>query len=176
MDEMRSFYQDKKHQIWLRRAIDHESGEAIAFWFGTREHENLDKLLELLEIGSVYTDGAYAYYECFSSEVLTVTKKNTQKRDMFAPIVLEHYRIIYGKKENLDAAPADYGKALALSPCSIFTYYNRGKIYARKGDAEAAFEDFTKAIKLDPADADIFYDRGCLCRERSLRRGDSGLH
>jgi insertion element IS1 protein InsB len=63
-------------------AIDHESGGASAFWFGTREHKNLDKLLELLEphnIGKVYTDGNYAYYERFSAEVLTVTKKNTQK-------------------------------------------------------------------------------------------------
>ncbi|MDR1220916.1 MAG: IS1 family transposase [Treponema sp.] len=28
---------------------------------------------------SVYTDSNYAYYERFSSEALTVTKKNTQK-------------------------------------------------------------------------------------------------
>jgi hypothetical protein len=33
MDEMWSFYHDKTHQIWLWRAIDHESGEVIAFWF-----------------------------------------------------------------------------------------------------------------------------------------------
>ncbi|MDR1468573.1 MAG: hypothetical protein LBT00_04705 [Spirochaetaceae bacterium] len=82
MDEMGSFYHDKKHQIWLWQAIDHETGEVIAFWFGTREHENLDKLIELLKplnIGSVYTDGNYAYYERFSREVLTVAKKNTQK-------------------------------------------------------------------------------------------------
>jgi insertion element IS1 protein InsB len=64
------------------RATDHETGEAAAFWFGTREHENLDRLLELLEplgIGHVYADGNYAYYERFSPDVLTVTKKNTQK-------------------------------------------------------------------------------------------------
>ncbi|MDR1030829.1 MAG: hypothetical protein LBL76_08150 [Treponema sp.] len=51
-------YQDKKHQIWLWWAIDHETGEAIAFWFGTREHENIDRLLELLEplnLWKVYT-------------------------------------------------------------------------------------------------------------------------
>jgi insertion element IS1 protein InsB len=56
--------------------------KARAFWFGRREHKNLDKLMELLEplkIGKVYTDGNYAYYERFSSEVLTVTKKNRQK-------------------------------------------------------------------------------------------------
>ena len=41
-------YYDKGHQIWLWWAIDHDTGEVIAFWFGTREHDNLDKLLELL--------------------------------------------------------------------------------------------------------------------------------
>jgi hypothetical protein len=33
---------------------------ASAFWFGRREHKNLDRLLELLEplnIGKVYADG-----------------------------------------------------------------------------------------------------------------------
>jgi insertion element IS1 protein InsB len=80
MDEMWSFYQDKKHQIWLWWAIDHESGDVIAFWFVAREHKHLDKLLELLQpfnLGKVYTDGTYAYYERFSPEVLIVTKKNT---------------------------------------------------------------------------------------------------
>jgi insertion element IS1 protein InsB len=82
MDEMWSFYHDKKHQIRLWQAVDHETGEAVAFWFGTREHKNLDKLLVLLKplkLDTVYTDGNYAYYERFSPEVLTVTKKNTQK-------------------------------------------------------------------------------------------------
>jgi hypothetical protein len=57
MDEMWSFYQDKKHQIRLWQAVDHETGETVAFWFGTREHKNPDKLLELLEplkLGKVY--------------------------------------------------------------------------------------------------------------------------
>jgi IS1 family transposase len=48
IDEMWSYYRDKKHQIWLRRAIDHGNGEVIAFWFGTREHKNLDKLPDCL--------------------------------------------------------------------------------------------------------------------------------
>jgi insertion element IS1 protein InsB len=79
---MWSFYHDQGHQIWLWWAIDRESGEVIAFWFGTREHKNLDKLMELVEplkIGKVYTDGNYEYYERFSPEVMVVTKKNTQK-------------------------------------------------------------------------------------------------
>jgi insertion element IS1 protein InsB len=62
MDEMWSFYHDKRHQIWLWWAIDH-----------------LLELLKPLNLGKVYTDGNYAYYERFSPNVLTVTKKNTQK-------------------------------------------------------------------------------------------------
>ena len=54
----------------------------IAFWFGTREHDNLDKLLELLapfNIGKVYTDGNDAYYKQIDAQVLVVSKKNTKK-------------------------------------------------------------------------------------------------
>jgi len=82
MDEMWSFYHDKRHQIWLWWAIDHDTGEAVAFWFGSREHGNLDKLLELLvplNIEKVYTDGNDAYYQRVSAEVLVVSKKNLQK-------------------------------------------------------------------------------------------------
>jgi len=82
MDEMWSFYHDKRHQIWLWWAIDHDTGEVVAFWFGSREHRNLDKLLELLvpiQLDKVYTDGNYAYYERVATEVLVVSKKNTQK-------------------------------------------------------------------------------------------------
>ena len=82
MDEMWSYYHDKSHQIWLWWAIDHDTGVVVAFWFGSREHKNLDKLISLiapLEIGKVYTDGNYAYFERFKKDVLIVTKKNTQK-------------------------------------------------------------------------------------------------
>jgi IS1 family transposase len=59
MDEMGSFAGDKSPQYWLWWAIDHHTGEPVAFHFGTREHENLDKLLSLLRlfaINMVYTD------------------------------------------------------------------------------------------------------------------------
>jgi len=82
MDEMWGFYHDKGHQIWLWWAIDHDTGEVIVFWFGTREHAHLDNLLELLAplyIGKVYTDGNYAYYKRIDAEVLVVSKKNMQK-------------------------------------------------------------------------------------------------
>jgi IS1 family transposase len=57
--------------------------KARAFWFGTRKHKNLDKLIEMgkpLKTGKVYTDGNYTYYERLSSEVLDVTKKNCKEQ------------------------------------------------------------------------------------------------
>jgi insertion element IS1 protein InsB len=82
MDEMWSFYNNKGQQIWLWWAADHDTGEVITYWFGTREHSSLDKLKELLSvltIGKVYADGNYAYFSRFSSEVLVVSKRGTQK-------------------------------------------------------------------------------------------------
>ena len=82
MDEMWSYYHDKKHEVWLWWAIDHDTDDVVAFWFGTREHKSLDKLMELLaplDIGRAYTDGNYAYFKHFSAEVHRKGKKNTQK-------------------------------------------------------------------------------------------------
>ena len=49
MDEMWSFYHDKKHQIWLWWAVEHSTNTPVAFTFGTRENQYLDELLKLLK-------------------------------------------------------------------------------------------------------------------------------
>jgi transposase-like protein len=49
MDEMWSYFGDKQHQIWLWWAIDHNTGEVLAFTFGSKEDHNLEKLKELLK-------------------------------------------------------------------------------------------------------------------------------
>ncbi len=82
MDEMWSFYHDKSHQIWLWWAVDHATNTPLAFTFGTREHKNLDKLLDLLKpfpIGRVYADHNFAYEKRIPSDQLVSGKKNTQK-------------------------------------------------------------------------------------------------
>ncbi len=82
MDEMWSFYHDKSHQIWLWWAVDHATNTPLAFTFGTREHKNLDKLLDLLKpfsIGRVYADHNFAYEKRIPSDRLVSGKKNTQK-------------------------------------------------------------------------------------------------
>ena len=82
MDEMWSFYHDKKHQIWLWWAVEHETNIPLAYTFGTREHKYLDKLLDLLKpfpIRTVYTDNNFAYENKIKDKVLIRGKKNTQK-------------------------------------------------------------------------------------------------
>ena len=82
MDEMWSYYHDKSHQIWLWHAIDHKTGVVLAFTFGTRKHEVLDELLNLLKpynIHKVYADKNFAYQKKIGRDILESGKRNTQR-------------------------------------------------------------------------------------------------
>ena len=82
MDEMWSFYHDKKHQIWLWWAVEHETNIPLAYTFGTREHKYLDKLLDLLKpfpIRTVYPDNNFAYENKIKDKVLIRGKKILRK-------------------------------------------------------------------------------------------------
>jgi len=73
---------DKSRQCWLWWAVGHNTGEPLAYVFGTREHANLDELRNLLnpcfDIETVYTDGNTAYENITESRVV-VGKTNTRK-------------------------------------------------------------------------------------------------
>jgi insertion element IS1 protein InsB len=59
VDEMWSFVQRKKAQRWLWHAIDHRSGQVLAYVFGRRKDEvflMLKALLEPFGITRYYTD------------------------------------------------------------------------------------------------------------------------
>ena len=82
MDEMWSFVHDKSQQYWLWWAIDHNTGEPLAFCFGTREYKYLDDLLSLLVpfgIEKVYADNNLVYRSKIDEGNLVTGKRNTQK-------------------------------------------------------------------------------------------------
>ena len=82
MDEMWSFVHDKSQQYWLWWAIDHNTGEPLAYCFGTREHKYLRELLKLLKpfrINVVYADNNYAYKSQITESTVVTGKKNTQR-------------------------------------------------------------------------------------------------
>ncbi len=82
MDEMWSFVHDKSQQYWLWWAIDHKTGEPLAYCFGTREYQYLDELRSLLapfHITTVYADANYAYKTRMTESTVVTGKRNTQK-------------------------------------------------------------------------------------------------
>jgi len=83
MDEMWGRVMYKKTPCWLWHAINnHDTGEIIAYVFGTREHEVLQKLLALLsklnvEIVAVFCDDNFAYHDAIPEGILHTGKSNT---------------------------------------------------------------------------------------------------
>ena len=81
MDEMWSRVYCKKTPCWLWHAINHDNGDVVAYVLGSREHEVLGELLDLLdvEIVAVYSDDNYAYHEAISRNILHTGKRNTKR-------------------------------------------------------------------------------------------------
>jgi insertion element IS1 protein InsB len=74
----------KSTPCWLWHALNHDTGEIIAYVFGTREHEVLQKLLVLLsklnvEIIQVFSNDNFAYRDAISRDILQTGKRNTQR-------------------------------------------------------------------------------------------------
>ncbi|MCY6492292.1 IS1 family transposase [Leptolyngbya sp. GGD] len=82
MDEMWSFVQSKKQQRWLWHAIDHKSGEVLAYVLATHEDAALKQLQQLsapFSIQQFYTDGWGAYQRLLDEQQHTIGKGNTQR-------------------------------------------------------------------------------------------------
>lgn len=82
LDEMWSFVGNKSQQRWLWHAIDHQTGQVLAYTFGTRQDavfKELKALLEPFGIQRFYSDDWGAYQRHIPAEQLQVGKRNTQK-------------------------------------------------------------------------------------------------
>lgn len=81
-DEMWSFVQSKKRQRWLWHAINHETGQVLAYVLADHKDQALVELKALLEpfgIQTFYTDGWGAYARLLDEDQHVVGKGNTQK-------------------------------------------------------------------------------------------------
>ena len=85
MDEQWGRVYCKNTPCWLWHAIDHDTGDVVAFVLGTREKEVCQKLwnlitsIEAIEIEAVYSDDNWAYHDIIPSKLLKTGKRNTQK-------------------------------------------------------------------------------------------------
>jgi insertion element IS1 protein InsB len=82
VDEMWSFVGKKKEPRWLWHALDHRSGNVLAYVFGRRTDEVFVRVKTLLEpfgIRRYYTDSWGAYTRNLASKVHSPGKRNTQQ-------------------------------------------------------------------------------------------------
>jgi insertion element IS1 protein InsB len=82
VDEMWSFVGKKKEPRWLWHAIDHRTGQVLAYVFGRRKDEvflQLKTLLTPFGITRYYTDYWGAYERNLAPEVHSPGKHNTQQ-------------------------------------------------------------------------------------------------
>jgi tetratricopeptide (TPR) repeat protein len=71
------------------------------------------------------------------------------------------------RKGALDAALADYDRAIALHPGDLFAYNNRANVRREKGNLEGAIADYTAAIRLDADYAAAYTNRGRIHEMRN---------
>lgn len=82
LDEMWSYVAKKTNPRWLWHAIDHHTGQVLAYVFGRRKDTvflQLKALLATFGIARYYTDGWGAYERHVEAEKHTVGKEHTQK-------------------------------------------------------------------------------------------------
>ena len=82
VDEMWSFVGKKAHPRWLWHAIDHHSGQVLAYVLGTHQDTVFLKLKRLLKpfgMTRFYTDDWGTYPRHLDSEEHRIGKQDTQK-------------------------------------------------------------------------------------------------
>ena len=82
IDEMWSYVGNKSQERWLWHAIDHKTGQVLAYTFGLRKDEVFLKLKALLSpfgITRFYTDALGTYKRCLTPETHVVSKYNMQR-------------------------------------------------------------------------------------------------
>jgi tetratricopeptide (TPR) repeat protein len=71
----------------------------------------------------------------------------------------------FGRKNETDAAIADYSEAIRVNPSNAQAWTNRGARLQRKKEYQRAIDDHTQAIRLDPNHKDAWYNRGNVYQE-----------
>jgi insertion element IS1 protein InsB len=121
VDEMWSFVGSKSQQRWLWHAIDHYTGQVLAYVFGTREDcvfLELQALLEPFGITRFYTDGWGAYDRHIDHEKHTVGKRYTQK-------IERKHTTLRARIKRLVRKTICYSKSIQMHDIVIGLFINR---------------------------------------------------
>ena len=121
VDEMWSFVGSKSQQRWLWHAIDHYTGQVLAYVFGTREDYvflELQALLKPFGITRFYTDGWGAYDRHIDHEKHTVGKRYTQK-------IERKHTTLRARIKRLARKTICYSKSIQMHDIVIGLFINR---------------------------------------------------
>lgn len=111
--------------------------------------------VELLKSLAVSSDGAEVRVKAELTDASMKSLARWGVSDTYVSSGVEHKN-----KGELDAALADYERALAIDPDNVKAYINRGLLRSIRGELEAAEADDTKALTLDPDNATAYNNRG----------------
>lgn len=82
MDELRTYYRNKKNESWVMYAINKSTGKVIDFCVGRRTKENINKVVQsVLELNPriIYTDGLNIYPGLIPNDKHRIFKYCTNK-------------------------------------------------------------------------------------------------
>jgi tetratricopeptide (TPR) repeat protein len=77
-----------------------------------------------------------------------IDNDKTLKADRIKALIARGF--VFGRKNQVDRAIADYDAALLLDPTLADAFNARGELWHRKGDRPRALADFAAALKLNP--------------------------
>ena len=72
----------------------------------------------------------------------------------------------YWHKRDLDAAFADFQRAIEIKPSNGDAYHNRALVYQAKGELDRAFADLNKALEINPKSDTPYNSRGNIYKEK----------
>lgn len=121
VDELWSFVQRKKEPRWLWHAIDHRSGQVLAYVFGRRQDEaflKLKKLLEPFGITRYHTDYWGAYTRHLEAAQHDPGKRNTQQ-------IERKHLTLRTRIKRLTRKPICFSKSIEMHDIVIGLFVNR---------------------------------------------------
>jgi len=97
-----------------------------------------------------------------------ISSGDLQEADLVSALI--NRGVAYKAEGNIDAAIADYSRALKMVPQDALVLSNRANAYLQKGNLDAAAQDIRKSLDLDPKSAAAWYVSG----EIKEAQGDPG--
>ena len=124
--------------------------------------------MDNLELQEYFTQGAMLAGQGRHAEAIKYYER-AEKLDPMNEDVYLAKGIAYANLDELDAAKAQFEKALKVNRTSGLAWYHLGRIAILQGNSALGYEDYNKAIANGYDDAQVYYSIGLLNEEQGDR-------